>query len=105
MSDAITRLRTAATERVVTGSGTTSPERRRAAFDNKNVDDPARALVDKVANTAWKVTDEDVAAAKAAGLSEDEIFELTIAAAFGQSTRQLTRALTAVEAAFSEIKP
>ena len=104
MSDAATRLRAAATTSVLTGAGTTSVERRRAAFDNKNVEEPARALVDKVANTAWKVTDEDVAAAKASGLSEDEIFELTIAAAFGQSTRQLARALTAVEAAFSETK-
>ncbi len=102
MSDAVTKLRTAATASVLTGPAKTSVERRRAAFDNKTVEQPARALVDKVANTAWKVTDEDVAAVKAAGLSEDEIFELTIAAAFGQSTRQLTRALTAVEAAFAE---
>lgn len=105
MSDAATRARTAATERVRTGPGETSIERRRAAFDNKNVEEPARALVDKVANTAWKVTDEDVASAKAAGLSEDEIFELTVAAAFGQSTRQLIRALIAVETAFAEAKP
>ncbi|MBA3458173.1 MAG: hypothetical protein H0T42_34145 [Deltaproteobacteria bacterium] len=102
MSDAVTKLRAEVTERVLSGAGTASPDRRRAAFDNKNVEEPARALVDKVARTAWKVTDEDVAAAKAAGLSEDEIFELTVAAAIGQSTRQLIRALTAVEQAFAE---
>ncbi len=100
MSDTVTALRRTATERVVDGPATTSTLRRRAAFDNSNVEEPARALVDKVARTAWKVSDEDVAAAKAAGLTEDEIFELTIAAAFGQSTRQLTRALVAVAQAF-----
>ncbi len=105
MSDAVTKLRARATETVRDGAGKTSPTRRRAAFDNTNVEEPARALIDKVANTAWKVSDEDVAAAKAAGLGEDEIFELTIAAAFGQATRQLTSALAAVDQAFgTEIK-
>ena len=55
MSDAVTKLRTAATASVLTGPAKTSVERRRAAFDNKTVEQPARALVDKVANTAWKV--------------------------------------------------
>lgn len=105
MSDAVSKLRAAVTERVLDGAGTTSPARRRAAFDNTNVEEPARALVDKVAKTAWKVSDEDIAAARAAGLAEDEIFELTIAAAFGQSTRQLTAALAAVDEAFAKEKP
>ena len=100
MSKTVTGLRTAATERVLDGPATTNTLRRRAAFDNSNVEEPARALVDKVARTAWKIADEDVAAAKAAGLTEDEIFELTVAAALGQSTRQLTRALVAVAQAF-----
>ncbi len=101
MSDAVRTLRASATATVLDGVGTTSPERRRAAFDNTNVEEPARALVDKVAKTAWKVSDEDVAAAKAAGLAEDEIFELTVAAAFGQATRQLAAALAAVDQAFA----
>lgn len=100
MSAAATRARAAATERVLTGAAKTSAARRRAAFDNTNVEEPARALVAKVATTAWKVTDEDIAAARTAGLSEDEIFEITVAAAFGQSTRQLTAALAAVDEAF-----
>lgn len=102
MSDAATKLRTTATERVLEGAGTTSAARRRAAFDNAGVEEPARALVDKVAKTAWKVTDDDFAAPKAAGLAEDAIFELAVAAALGQSTRQLEAALAAVDHAFAE---
>lgn len=101
MSVAVTKLRAVATASVVDGPAKTSPARRRAAFDNTNVEEPARALVDKVAKTAWKVSDEDVAAVKAAGLAEDEIFELTVAAAFGEATRQLTAALAAVDQAFA----
>ncbi len=59
---------------------------RRAAFDNQGVPESARALVAKVARAAWTVTDADVAAAKSAGVSEDEIFELTVCAALGQAT-------------------
>ena len=45
---------------------------------------------------SWKATDADVAAAKTAGSSEDEIFELVICAAVGRSTRQYEAALAAL---------
>lgn len=99
MSDAFTRLRTTVVERVLHGNGETTGDDRRAAFDNKNVPEAARALIDKVTENAWKVTDEDVAAARAAGLSDDQVFELAVAAALGQSTRQLDAALAALDAA------
>ncbi|MDX2092098.1 MAG: hypothetical protein SFX73_29810 [Kofleriaceae bacterium] len=101
MSEASHRFRKAAVERVLQGPATTSGEHRRAAFDNTHVPAAAAALIEKVAKHAWKVTDEDVAAAKAAGLSEDAIFELTVGAAMGQATRQLDSALAAVDAAFN----
>jgi len=102
MSEAATRYRREAVERAVRGSGQASSEVRRAAFDNAGVPPAAAALVDKVARTAWKITDEDVAAARAAGLSEDEIFELVVCAAFGQATRQLEAGLAAVAAAIAD---
>lgn len=101
MSDAVTRLRTAAVERAVQGAGKASAVQRQAAFANAGVREPARALIDKVARNAWKVTDEDVAAVKQAGLAEDEIFELVVTAAYGQATRQLDAALGAVDQAFA----
>ena len=96
MSEAVTRLRKEVIERVLHGAGKAKGDARRAAFDNKAVPEGARALVDKIAKNAWKVTDEDVAAAKQAGLSDDEIFELAVSASLGQATRQLDAALAAL---------
>ena len=42
---------------------------------------PFGSYVDKVAQHAYKVTDEDVAALQAAGNSDDAVFEVTVAAA------------------------
>jgi hypothetical protein len=78
----------------MTGSGA-----RRAAFENRGVNPRARDLLNKVVRQAWTVTDEDVTAMKAAGSSEDEIFELTICAALGQASRQLAAAIAALDAA------
>ena len=68
------------------------------------VPDGARALLEKVTKHAYKVIDEDIAAAKATGLSEDQLFELTICAAMGQATRQLDSAMAALDAATKEPK-
>jgi alkylhydroperoxidase family enzyme len=46
----------------------------------------------KVHERAYSVTDGDVDALKAAGFSEDEIFEQTVAAAIGEGVRRLDRA-------------
>ena len=92
MSEAVERLRKQVVERALHGPGKASGDARRAAYDNRD----AGPLVAKVAANAWKVTDEDIAAAKQAGLSEDEIFELVVCAALGQSTRQLDAALAAL---------
>jgi alkylhydroperoxidase family enzyme len=99
MSEAARRHRATVVQRAVHGPGLATSAARRAAFDNTGVDGRARALLDKVAQRAWTVTDADVAATKAAGVSEDEIFELTVCAALGQATRQLDAALAALDAA------
>ena len=99
MSKAMNRLRGAAIARALRGPGLTTADARLAAFANAGVDERVRPLIDKVARNAWKVTDEDVAAAKRAGLPEDEIFELVVCAAFGESSRQLNSALAALDAA------
>src|SRR5262249_9723338 len=48
---------------------------------------------------AYTVTDADIAAVKAAAVSEDQIFELAVCAAIGQATRQYDAALAALDAA------
>ena len=49
------------------------------------------SYVHKVALYAYKVTDEDVEELKARGYSEDEIFEITIAAAFGAGLARIEK--------------
>ena len=99
MSDATSRFRLAVVDRVLHGPGVSSTAARQAAFDNRDVDSRAQALVDTVARHAWKVTDAQVAATLAAGLSEDAVFELTVCAAVGQATRQISAALAALDEA------
>jgi alkylhydroperoxidase family enzyme len=59
-------------------------------------------LIDKVARHAYKVTDEDIAAARASGFSEDQIFEIVVCAAIGQATRQYDAALAALAEAMTD---
>ena len=51
-----------------------------------------RGYLEKVHAQAYTVTDADVAALKAAGFSEDEIFEQTVAVAIGEGLRRLDAA-------------
>src|ERR687891_2933615 len=101
MSD-IRPARTALMARIFVGEGRASHAQRRAAFDNAGLADPLRTLIDKVARHAYKVTDQDIAAARASGLSEDEIFELVVCAAVGQATRQHDTALAALAEAMND---
>lgn len=86
-------------DRVVDGDAETSSELRRAAFRDGDLDEPIRTLTEKVAHHAYEVTDDDIAAVLEAGLSEDQIFEVVVAAAIGQATRQYESGLAALAAA------
>jgi hypothetical protein len=88
--------------RVLEGDGKSAPELRHAAFENAGLSEPIRTLIEKVASHAYEVTDEDIAAVRAAGLSEDQIFEIVICAAIGQASRQYTSALAALASATEE---
>jgi alkylhydroperoxidase family enzyme len=83
---------------ILEGDGKASPAQRRAAFQNSGLQ-PLNWLIDKVANHAYKVTDQDFDGVRNSGLSEDEIFEIVVCAAVGEATRQHDRALVALEAA------
>ncbi len=98
MSD-VRHAREALTKRILEGEGKAPPSERRAAFNNSGLAEPAGTLVDKVARHAYRVTEEDITAARVSGLSEDQIFETVVCAAIGQATRQYDTALAALEAA------
>lgn len=98
MSD-IRPMHRALIARVLADKGTAPRELRRAAFDNDRLDEPMRSLVAKVAYHATEITDDDIAAVRNTGSSEDQIFEIVVCAAVGQATRQYESGLAALAAA------
>lgn len=95
----IRQLRKALTERILDEGGTASRSQRRAAFENVGLAEPLKTLIQKVATRAIAVTDRDIAAARASGLTEDQIFEIVVCAAVGQSMRQYESAGVALDLA------
>jgi alkylhydroperoxidase family enzyme len=95
----ITNEHEALVRRILEGEGRAPHAQRRAAFDNSGLTGPLRTLIEKLAKRAYTVTDEDIAAARSSGLTEDQIFELAVCAAVGQATRQYETALAALGAA------
>jgi hypothetical protein len=58
--------------------------------------DAMDAYLAKVRDRAYTVTDDDVEALFGAGISEDEIFERTVAVAVAEGLRRLDRAEAAI---------
>ena len=79
------RLRTAAAERAV---ALCSPEP-----GENPIEGALGAYVDKVTLTPYKVLDRDIAALREAGLTEDQIFELTVATALGSARARFDKTL------------
>ena len=98
------RAHNALVTRVLEGDGRASRAQRRAAFDNSVLGEPLHSLISKVAKQPTQITDEDIAAVKGSGFSEDEIFEIVVCAAIGQATRQYESALGALTEAMTDAK-
>jgi alkylhydroperoxidase family enzyme len=69
---------------------------REAARPEREQPSPAQAYLETVRRHAYRVTDEHVAELRAGGLSEDEIFELTVAAAVAAGLERLDAGLRAL---------
>lgn len=87
--------------RILNSDAQAPNELRRAAFGNTGLSEPLRTLVDKIAHRSDEVSDDDVAAARAAGFSEDQIFEIAVCAAVGAAGRRYDGALAALAEAIS----
>ena len=74
-------------QRILRGHGTASQQLRAKAFENGDLPEPLAALLHNVATHSFQVLDADIAAALTAGFTEDQLFELVICAAVGQSSR------------------
>jgi hypothetical protein len=82
--------------RLLEGEGSATAGLRRTAFDGSDAAEPLRTLLEKVRARAHEVDDEDVARARASGMSEDAIFEVVVCAAVGRATRRHEAALSAL---------
>jgi alkylhydroperoxidase family enzyme len=67
---------------------------RAAARPDRPAPEAMGAYLEKVRRHAYKVTDRDVEELKAAGFSEDEIFEQTVSAATAAGLERLDAGLT-----------
>jgi alkylhydroperoxidase family enzyme len=83
-------------DRVLNGEGRAPAEQRAQAFRNDGLPPPLQALAGKVVMSPVQVTEADFDAAKAAGFTEDQLFELVICAAVGQSSRLYDAGLAAL---------
>ena len=80
--------------RTLDGPGSLDAAVRRAAFtnDHRSLSDSMSIYVDNVHRHAYKIIDRDVDALRAEGLEDDQVFELTIAAAVGAGLERLDAA-------------
>jgi alkylhydroperoxidase family enzyme len=70
---------------------------RTAAEPDRPVPPVAEDYVETVRRNAYRVTDAQVEALRDAGLSEDEVFELTVSAAVGAGLTRLDAGLRAMQ--------
>jgi alkylhydroperoxidase family enzyme len=92
-------------DRVLHGDGRASAELRARAFRNEGLSSPLDVLIGKVADSPAQVTEADLAAAKASGCTEDQLFELVVCAAVGRSSRMYEAGLAALAEATAEEGP
>jgi hypothetical protein len=81
--DAVADLRHA----VLDAPATTDPGLRRAAAIGDPLPEPWHSYTAKVRDASYKITDADIGRLATAGHTEDQIFELTVAAAAGAALR------------------
>ena len=82
---------------ILEAPGATSPEDRAAAARGERAIPLAEDYLDKVRSASFRITDDDVDRLQKAGLADDAIFELTLAAAFGEARRRFDVAMSALE--------
>jgi alkylhydroperoxidase family enzyme len=97
MGDRFEALKEATAAALLRGPGA-SPAELRQACARGDAPHDLRALVEKIDRHAYEVTDADVAALRAK-YTEDQLFEIIVAAAFGAADRRLAVGLRALEEA------
>jgi hypothetical protein len=90
--------RAALVSRIVDGTGTSEPTLRRAAFDGRldAVPEALRPLVTRMRDEAHAITDAEVAALRPS-FSDDVLFEVMLATAFGAAEQTRAAGLAVLE--------
>jgi hypothetical protein len=84
-------------DRLRRAPGSLSPELRAAAIDGTPVGDSlVQSYVETIRRQAYKVSDRRVEELKRAGWSEEQIFELSVAASYGAARRRLDAGVRAL---------
>jgi alkylhydroperoxidase family enzyme len=85
-------------EAILRGSGALDTRTREALAAGPTAPEALASYAEKVARHAYRVTDEDVRTLRAAGYSEDQIFEATLSLALGAARTRLRAGLDALDA-------
>ena len=97
MEDRFGSFRNATAAALLQASGAT-PARLREAIVRGSVPPELMALVQKIRSCPYSVTDQDLEALRI-GYTEDQLFEIIVAAAFGAANDQIAAAHRALEEA------
>jgi hypothetical protein len=97
-ADTHATLRDRVLQTVLQGPGESDPAIRQAAAEGTGVPADLQALVEKIHNHAYKVTDEDIARLQPK-YGDDQLFEIIVSAALGASRKRLFAGLEALEQA------
>ncbi len=98
MTDPHANLRDRVLQSVLYGPGESNAAIRRAAAERAGVPGDLQALVDKIHDHAYRVTDDDIAGLQAK-YGEDQLFEIVVSAALGASRQRLLAGLNALNEA------
>ncbi|PCC73842.1 hypothetical protein SAMN02745121_06239 [Nannocystis exedens] len=101
-ADRFSALRTAVQQAILTRDGATDRATRRRAYEGEGSPGAIAEYVATVQRNADRVDDDMMAAVRQAGLDDDAIFELTVATAVGEATRQFEAGMAALVAALAE---
>ena len=99
-ADMIAALRRA----VITTPGASTLDERSAAESAGPTETVADAYLEKVRHASYRIVEADIDGLKTAGLTEDAILELTLAAALGEATRNFDRSIRALHDAPTEAR-
>lgn len=98
VNDPHASLRDRVLNRVLLGPGEADSTLRQTAANGKGVPSDLQALVEKIHRHAYKVTDEDIAAAQSK-YGDDKMFEIVVSAALGAANQRLQAGLRALNEA------